>query len=91
VKAGELGFNVLTAVLTQSVSEVAGKIALYREARARHGHDPEGGQVTLMIHTFVGKSLNDVLAKVRAPLTDYLKSHVDLVESMTKSLNIRRP
>jgi alkanesulfonate monooxygenase SsuD/methylene tetrahydromethanopterin reductase-like flavin-dependent oxidoreductase (luciferase family) len=63
VKAGEPGFNVLTAVLTQSVSEVAGKIALYREARARHGHDPEGGQVTLMIHTFVGKSLDDVLAK----------------------------
>jgi alkanesulfonate monooxygenase SsuD/methylene tetrahydromethanopterin reductase-like flavin-dependent oxidoreductase (luciferase family) len=41
-----------------------------------------------MMHTFVGKSLDDVLAKVRAPLTDYLKSHVGLVESMTKSLNI---
>jgi phthiocerol/phenolphthiocerol synthesis type-I polyketide synthase E len=88
VKAGELGFNVLTALLSQSVSEVAGKIALYREARAKHGHDPEGGQVTLMMHTFVGKSLDEVLAKVRAPLTNYLKSHVGLVESMTKSLNI---
>ena len=88
VKAGELGFNFLTAVLAQSVSEVAGKIALYREARAKHGHDPEGGQVTLMIHTFVGKNLDEVLAKVRGPLTDYLKSHVGLVESMTKSLNI---
>jgi len=88
VKAGELGFNCLTAVLSQSVSDVAGKIALYREARARHGHDPEGGQVTLMMHAFVGKSLDEVLAKVRVPLTNYLKSHVGLVESMTKSLNI---
>ncbi len=88
VKAGELGFNVLTAVLGQSVSEVEGKIALYREARAKHGHDPEGGQVTLMMHTFVGKNLDEVLSKVRDPLTNYLKSHVGLVESMTKSLNI---
>ena len=88
VKAGELGLNVLTAVLGQSVSEVESKIALYREALAKHGHDPEGGQVTLMMHTFVGKNLDEVLSKVRDPLTNYLKSHVGLVESMTKSLNI---
>ena len=88
VKAGELGFNVLTAVLAQSVDDVAGKIALYREARARHGYDPDGGQVTLMMHAFMGKNINEVLAQVRAPLTNYLKSHVSLVESMTKSLSI---
>ena len=41
-----------------------------------------------MMHAFVGKSLDEVLAKVRVPLTNYLKAHVGLVESMTKSLNI---
>ncbi|HEX8559984.1 MAG TPA: MupA/Atu3671 family FMN-dependent luciferase-like monooxygenase [Pyrinomonadaceae bacterium] len=89
VKAGELGFNVLTALLSQSVEEVAAKIKLYREARARHGHDPEAGRVTLMMHTYVGDDAQAVLARVRAPLTDYLKAHVGLIETMTQSLDIK--
>lgn len=89
VKAGELGFNVLTALLAQSVDELAGKLALYREARSRHGHDPEAGHVTLMIHTFVGEDERDVLEEVRAPLSEYLREHVGLIETMTKSLDIK--
>jgi natural product biosynthesis luciferase-like monooxygenase protein len=88
VRAGELGHNVLTALLTQSVEDVAKKIALYREARARHGHDPEGGHVTLMMHTFVGGDLGQVVATARGPLCDYLRAHVGLIETMTKSLDI---
>lgn len=88
VKAGELGLNVLTALLSQSIEETAGKIKLYRESLARHGHDPEAGRVTLMMHTFVGDNMEDVLQKVRAPLSDYLRSHVGLVETMVQSLNI---
>src|SRR5262245_15399029 len=53
VEAGEHGFNVLTALLFQSVDELAVKIAAYRDARARHGHLGPG-HVTLMLHTFVG-------------------------------------
>lgn len=87
-KAGELGFNVLTALLTQSLEEVAEKIALYRQTRARYGHDPEAGQVTLMLHTFVEEDEQEVRQKVRQPLVDYLKSHISLIETMVKSLNI---
>ena len=89
VKAGELGLNVLTALLSQSVEEVAGKLELYREARARHGHDPDAGHVTVMLHTFVGDDERAVLDKVRGPLTDYLKAHVGLIETMTQSLDIK--
>ncbi len=39
--AGELGANVLTHLLGQTVSELAVKLAVYREARAAAGHDPE--------------------------------------------------
>ena len=88
-RAGELGFNVLTALLAQSIDELAGKLALYREARARHGHDPDGGHVTLMMHTFVGEDERRVLEEVRGPLSAYLKEHVGLVETMTKSLDIK--
>ena len=89
VKAGELGLNVLTALLSQSVDEVAGKIKLYREARASHGHDPRAGRVSLMVHTFVGNDEQKVLERTRGPLTDYLKAHVGLIETMTQSLDIK--
>jgi natural product biosynthesis luciferase-like monooxygenase protein len=88
-KAGELGANVLTALLTQSIEETSAKISLYRESLARHGHDPRSGRVTLMMHTFIGDNLDRVLEKVRAPFCNYLKSHVGLVQTMAKSLNIQ--
>jgi natural product biosynthesis luciferase-like monooxygenase protein len=89
VRAGERGFNILTALLGQSVDEVATKISAYREALAQHGHDPATRQVALMLHTFVGANLDQVLSKARGPLCNYLKAHVSLIETMTRSLNIK--
>ena len=88
-KAGELGCHVLTALLTQSLDEVAPKIKLYRESLARHGHDPASGKVTMMLHTFIGEDPQEVLQKVRAPLTNYLKSHLNLIETGAESLNLQ--
>jgi natural product biosynthesis luciferase-like monooxygenase protein len=87
-KAGELGFHVLTALLTQSIEEVTPKIQLYRDSLARHGHDPQSGKVTMMMHTFIGEDPEYVLQKVRAPLTKYLKSHLNLIETGAQSLNL---
>lgn len=87
-KAGELGFNVLTALLTQSIEEVAPKIKLYRDALIRHGHDPAERKVTMMMHTFIGEDAEAVLHKVRVPLTKYLKSHLNLIETGAQSLNL---
>jgi natural product biosynthesis luciferase-like monooxygenase protein len=78
VQAGEHGANVLTALLFQGVTELADKIAAYREARARCGHDPAAGHVTLMLHTFLGEDLEDVRRTVRAPFIEYLESSMDL-------------
>jgi len=89
VNSGARGFNILTALLGQSVDEVATKIAMYRESLAQHGHDPATRQVTLMLHTFVGENLDYVLSKARTPLCNYLKAHVGLIETMTKSLDIK--
>jgi len=88
-KAGELGCHVLTALLAQSIEEVEPKIKLYRESLARHGHDPAAGKVTMMLHTFVGEDPQEVLQKVRAPLTNYLKSHLNLIETGAESLNLQ--
>ena len=87
-KAGELGFHVLTALLTQSIEEVAPKIKLYRDSLVRHGHDPSTRKVTMMMHTFIGEDPEAVLQQVRVPLTKYLKSHLNLIETGAQSLNL---
>jgi surfactin synthase thioesterase subunit len=78
MEAGAIGANVLTALLFQPIEELAEKIASYRESRAKNGHDPDAGQVTLMLHTFIGEDMNLVRHKVRKPFTNYLESSVNL-------------
>ncbi|MGX1811756.1 MupA/Atu3671 family FMN-dependent luciferase-like monooxygenase [Nocardia sp. NPDC055321] len=74
--AGESGSNVLTALLFQSVDELADKITAYRKARASHGHG--AGKVTVMLHTFVGPDEAEVRNTVRDPFKTYLADSVDL-------------
>lgn len=76
-EAGEWGFNILTALLFQSVDDLKRKIAVYREARRRAGF-PGPGIVTLMLHTFVGEDEAAVKAQVREPFKRYLESSADL-------------
>ena len=78
-RAGQIGANVLTHLLGQSVEEVADKIQIYRQSREEAGLDPAKGAVTLMLHTFVGKDDETVRDIVRGPLKRYLGSAVSLV------------
>ena len=75
IRAGEIGANVLAALIGYSFEELAERIRSYREARASHGHDPQTGIVSIMIHTFVGQSNSIVKEQVRAPFTHYLRSY----------------
>lgn len=79
-QAGAIGANVLTHLLGQSVEEVAKKIVIYREALKENGFDPASRTVTLMLHTFVGKSDDEVRELVRGPMKDYLRSAADLIK-----------
>ncbi|XXX81466.1 amino acid adenylation domain-containing protein [Sorangium sp. So ce134] len=87
-QAGALGANVLTHLLGQRVEDLAAKIRAYREARAAHGHDPRAGQVTLMVHAFLGEDRDEVRERIRAPFTRYLRSSVGLVETLVQSLGL---
>jgi natural product biosynthesis luciferase-like monooxygenase protein len=87
IEAGALGVNILTALLFQPIEELAEKIALYRDSRAKHGHDPEAGHVTLMLHTFVGEDIEVVRNQVREPFIEYLKNSVDLWRQDSKNLD----
>jgi natural product biosynthesis luciferase-like monooxygenase protein len=78
-KAGELGANLLTHLLGQSIEELAAKITIYRAARTQAGYPADQGKVTLMLHTFVGESDAEVRETVRRPFSEYLKTSLDLV------------
>jgi natural product biosynthesis luciferase-like monooxygenase protein len=78
-EAGAKGFHLLTHLLGQSLDELAEKIAIYRRAWSENGH-PGTGTVTLMLHTFVGKSDAAVKEIVRQPMRQYLASSLDLIQ-----------
>ncbi|MCC7265696.1 MAG: thioester reductase domain-containing protein [Candidatus Latescibacteria bacterium] len=77
-EAGAAGANVLTALLFQTPGELAAKIARYRQARARAGHDPATGRVTLMLHTLIGADEEEVRRQVKEPFGEYLRTSMDL-------------
>ncbi len=84
--AGEIGANLLTHLLGQTIEELDEKIALYRKSWRDHGHGPRAGHVTLMVHTFLGNDLAEVRAKVENPFCSYLKSSFGLVKNFLRSL-----
>ena len=76
-KAGEIGANILAALVAYSPDDLREKIDLYRRSRARHGHDPEQGIVSVMAHTFIGESNRAVKEMARAPLMSYLRIYIN--------------
>lgn len=87
--AGSIGANVLTHLLGHSVEELAEKIAAYRQARADNGFDPDEGKVTLMLHTFVGDSIEEIKATVEVPFKNYLRTSVNLLKPVAESNGLK--
>ncbi|MBN2629187.1 MAG: LLM class flavin-dependent oxidoreductase [Rhodobacteraceae bacterium] len=79
-EAGEIGANVLTHLLGQSIEEVAGKIEIYHEALRKAGHNPADFTVTLMLHTFVGRDREQVRRVAEGPMKAYLGAATALVK-----------
>jgi len=80
VSAGAIGANILTHLIGQDMNTLVAKIQHYRESRAKHNFDPQAGQVTLMLHTFLGTDTETVREKVRKPFREYLRSAISLEE-----------
>ena len=78
LRAGRLGFNVLTAnfSMNHSLKEFLRKANLYREAiQTHHGRR---GHITLMAHTFVGDNLEAIRTIARPAMVEYLKVNIEM-------------
>jgi natural product biosynthesis luciferase-like monooxygenase protein len=86
-RAGVIGANILATLINQSFDALRQRIALYRETLAQHGH--EQGQVTVMLHTFVGDDNAAIKDLVRVPLRHYLQTFVAQFKTiMTQDIGI---
>lgn len=79
-QAGEIGANVLTHLLGQSVSEVGEKIKIYHDALRANGHDPKDFDVTLMLHSYLAEDREKAREIAREPMKDYLRSAAGLIK-----------
>ena len=79
-EAGEIGANVLTHLLGQSVDEVADKIKIYHAALRDAGHDPADFTVTVMLHTYLADTREASEEIARGPMKDYLRSAAGLIK-----------
>lgn len=86
--AGAIGANVLTHLLTQSISELKDKIAAYKKSRQENGFDPESGKITIMLHAFIGSAMEEVKEIVYTPFTNYLRNSFDLMKNMAAAFGI---
>ena len=79
-EAGEIGANVLTHLLGQSVDEVADKIKIYHQALRDAGRDPADHTVTLMLHSYVAETRAIARDVAREPMKDYLRAAAGLIK-----------
>ncbi|MCF6233933.1 MAG: LLM class flavin-dependent oxidoreductase [Rhodobacteraceae bacterium] len=79
-EAGEIGANVLTHLLGQSIDEVGGKIKIYHAALREAGHDPADFKVSLMLHTYLADTREEAEQIAREPMKDYLRSAAGLIK-----------
>ena len=85
-KAGELGCHVLTALLTQSIEEVAPRSSSIAIACGT-ATIRNRGKVTMMMHTFIGEDA-EAYCRRSGPAHKVFQVAHNLIETGAKSLNL---
>lgn len=84
VQAGQLGLNLLTHLLGQSVDVLTHNLKAYREAWQAAGHAGEG-RVTLMLHTYLAHDGQQAREVARPALKAYLSTAAGLIKNMASA------
>ena len=86
--AARLELNVLTAMLEQSLDEIAEKVGLYRTALAEAGKPERGREITCMLHAHLAADPDEARKRVREPLRHYLTAHLNLFEKFAATQDL---
>jgi natural product biosynthesis luciferase-like monooxygenase protein len=90
-KAGTLGTNVLTALLgQQSIDQLADNIKIYKRQLLKNDYDIGNKEITVMLHTFLGRDLENVKSEIHNTFVKYLKAHMEQYkhELLGKSIQV---
>ncbi|HEY6445208.1 MAG TPA: MupA/Atu3671 family FMN-dependent luciferase-like monooxygenase [Acidobacteriaceae bacterium] len=76
--AGEMGLNILTAnfALRHSLQEFLRKSQIYRQAIRQHHGRP--GHITLMAHTFIGESRDEIKSLAEPAMARYIRTNIGM-------------
>jgi natural product biosynthesis luciferase-like monooxygenase protein len=88
LKAGELGAKMVTALLNINVDQLAEKLSIYRNSLAKNHHERRSDHVAVILHTYVGASLEAVKEKSRIPFKNYIQSFAELAEPLAESFKV---
>lgn len=86
-RTAQIGGNVLTSMIGLTMDVIQDRVALYRGKRAEAGFDPATGQVSVMLHAFVGDDMQKVMDTAREPFITYLRSHTNLLRELARSVS----
>ncbi|MCB0642826.1 MAG: LLM class flavin-dependent oxidoreductase, partial [Phaeodactylibacter sp.] len=83
--AGEIGANILTHMLGQSLEQLAENIQTYHAALEANGFKKEDTIVTLMLHTYIEADEEAAHRNSERAFKEYLESSIKLIEPMAKA------
>lgn len=86
--AGEIGANVLTHMLGQSMEKLAENIEIYHQALRDNGFTIADKKVSLMLHTYIDRSESMALSLSEQPFKEYLGSSIQLIEPLAQELGL---
>ncbi|WP_276381415.1 MupA/Atu3671 family FMN-dependent luciferase-like monooxygenase [Flavobacterium sp. H4147] len=86
--AGEIGANVLTHMLGQSLEKLAENIAVYHKALKENGFTVEDKTVSLMLHTYIDADQEKAAEISEKPFKEYLRSSIKLMEPLAQELSL---
>ncbi len=76
--AGRMGAGILTNLQIITLEELAERVKLYRKARAAAGFDPSTGKVTVLLHAYLGDSVDGARTEAREPFLRYVRSSMEI-------------
>lgn len=85
--AGQIGANIVTNIWKTDLDYLSKQIEMYRNSRRVYGDDSRG-IVTLMIHTLVGDSDNDVREKTKSSYGEYRHSFLSLRDAQAEGSGV---